>query len=210
MKHQTPPTHRQPSVDRHGHRWILPVFFLARAARGELDTNDLTGLAPPYGELAPTFWEQYGMALIFGGLALLGGSLLYWRVKSRPAVPSVLAPEVEARQALAICSSRPEEGKLLSEVSRVLRRYLAAVFDLPTGEVTTAEFCVRLAASDSAGTELAATAARFLRECDERKFAPRPPGTPLNAVAKATELIELAESRRTTQAIESRQTRPAP
>jgi hypothetical protein len=209
MKHQSPTTHRRPTVDRRGRWWFLPVIFLARATHGQLGTNDVSVLAPPYGELAPTFWEQYGMAVLLGSVALLVVALLYWRVRSRPAAPAVLAPEVEARQALSACSSQPEEGKLLSEVSHILRRYLAEAFALPDDEVTTVEFCMWLAASGRAGTEVAASAARFLRECDQRKFAPRPDGGPLNAVAKALELIELAETRRAAQANELRQAQPA-
>jgi hypothetical protein len=131
-----------------------------------------------------------------GGLALLVFEVIYWGARLRPAAPVVLAPEIVARQALSARASQPEDGKLLSEVSRILRRYTAAAFMLPPGEVTTAEFCARLAGNERAGAELGGQIARFLRECDERKFSPVSAAAPLHAVASALDLVDRAEARR--------------
>jgi hypothetical protein len=40
--------------------------------------------------------------------------------------------------------------------------------------------------------------AGFLLQCDERKFAPQPVQPPLGAVTQATQLIDQAETRRST------------
>ena len=188
---------------------FLPAVFWEVAAYGQLNTNGVPALAPPYGELPPTFWEQYEIAIIVGGVIVLVGGLVYLRFRLRPAAPVVLAPEVVARQALSACSSGPEDGALLSEVSRIVRRYAAAAFALPPGEVTTAEFCARLAASETAGTDLAGRLAQFFHECDDRKFAPRPAGSPLHAITRASELIALGEVRRTVTA-QASDSRPSP
>lgn len=212
MDRQPAKTRSRPPINRPACWWFLPVMLMAATAQGQTDSNALPALAPPYGEMPPGFWEQHDAVIIVGVLVLLSLELLYLRSRLRPAAPVVVPAEIEARQALSACSSRPEDGKLLSEVSRILRRYAAAAFAMPPGEVTTAEFCARLAANDMVGAELAGNLARFLRECDERKFAPVPAAAPLNAVARSLDLIALAETRRAAIAreTEARKTPVAP
>ena len=176
--------------------WLWSGVFLGLAANGQVDTNLIPVLAPPAAEMPPTFWEQHQTVIILGGVALLLFEVIYWGARLRPAAPEVLPPETEAREALSACESQPEDGKILSEVSRIVRRYTAAVFALPPGEVTTAEFCARLAGNERAGAELGGRIARFLRECDERKFSPVSAAAPLNAVAGALDLVDRAEARR--------------
>ena len=114
----------------------------------------------------------------------------------RPESKVVLPPETVARQALAKLQPQPEDGKLLSEVSQILRRYVAAAFELPAAEMTTAEFCTALAGNEKIGAELTQTISNFLRECDERKFSLSSAAAPLNAAARALELVASAETRR--------------
>ncbi len=187
------------------------------------DTNPaaldaIARLRPPRGEIPPTFWEQYGLWVMVAACLLLGlaGAAVWFF--NRPGQPIPLALEAQARQALRGLPQQPEDGVVLSGVSQILKRYVAAAFGLPAGELTTSEFCRALAGHEPVGPELSAAFADFLRHCDERKFAPRPPslqatarraGLPrhseakaggplpaLNAVAQAFGLIELAEARR--------------
>ena len=190
------PTANRPPVRWSARLWLLSGILLGMTANGQLDTNLIPVLAPPAAEVPPTFWEQHQTAIILGGLALLVFEVIYWGARLRPAAPAVLPPETEARQALSACASQPEDGKLLSEVSRILRRYTAAAFMLPPGEATTAEFCARLAGNERIGAELGGHIAHFLRECDERKFSPVSVAAPLNAVTSALDLVERAETRR--------------
>ena len=176
--------------------WLLSGVFGAMAVHGQVDTNLIPVLAPPAAEMPPSFWEQHQTAIILGGLALLVFEVIYWGARLRPVAPVVVAPEAEARQALSACASLPEDGKFLSEVSRILRRYLVAAFALPPVEATTAEFCTRLAGNERIGAELGDRITRFLRECDERKFSPASAAAPLNAVASALDLVDRAEARR--------------
>jgi hypothetical protein len=206
---QTPIARSRRSSGRCALWWFLTAVFWEAAAYGQLNTNDIPPLAPPYGELPPTFWEQYEMAILVGGGILLAGGLVCLRFRLRPAAPVVLAPEIAARQALSACSSRPEDGALLSEVSHVVKRYAAAAFALPADEVTTAEFCARLAANESVGADLASRLAQFFQECDDRKFAPRLASSPLHAITRASELIALGEARRTLTA-QASDSRPSP
>ena len=105
---------------------------------------------------------------------------------------------------------------VLSEASQILRRYVAAAFAWPPAELTTAEFSAALAGDEKIGPELARTLSNFLRECDERKFAPAgvvgvqasacsdsAPATPGTlkrelqpAAVRALELVSAAEARR--------------
>ena len=166
-------------------------------------TNALPALAPAYGKIPPTFWEQHGTAMLIGGLVLVVlAALLIWRfLQPKPAV--VLPPEVLAREALSKLQGRPEDGKTLSEVSQILRHYIGTAFELPNGELTTAEFCAVIADNEPMGSELVQTIASFLRECDVRKFSPANAVAPLNAVPRALELVSLVEQRRTESAVKT-------
>ncbi len=177
-------------------------------------TNALPALAPPYGEIPPTFWEQHGTTILAGGVALIAlAALILWKVL-QPKPPVTRPPEIVAREALTALLRQPEDGKLLSEVSQILRRYVITAFELPAAELTTTEFCAALAGTEKIGAELAQIISGFLRECDVRKFSAavrspafmrlEPPegGTPhflspLNAATRALELISLAEKRLT-------------
>ena len=113
-----------------------------------------------------------------------------------PIQTTVRPSEADARSALAKLTHQPEDGKLLSEVSQILRRYVAAAFELPSGEMTTVEFSAAIAGNEKIGAELAQTISSFLRECDERKFSPVNSSAPLSAATRALELISLAEKAR--------------
>jgi hypothetical protein len=177
------------------------VVFLPAAVLAAPDS--IPPLAPPRGEIAPTFWEQHGLWVVIGGvgLAALGAGLI-WLLR-RPKRPVVVPPEVQARQTLEPLRQRPEDGVVLSQVSQVLRHYVAAAFALPEGELTTAEFCRALDGNEQLGAELSRAVGDFLRQCDQRKFAPAPLAAPpaartppLRAVSQVLELIDAAEARR--------------
>jgi hypothetical protein len=153
-------------------------------------------LAPPRGAMLPTFWEQYGLWIVLGGVALAAlavGLIWLWR---RPRATAPVSPETQARQALEPLRQRIEDGAVLSRVSQILRHYVTAAFGLPDGELTTTELCRALNERPQLGPEFPAAVGDFLRECDRRKFAPAPPAPPLDAVAQALKLIEMAEALR--------------
>ena len=168
------------------------LFFISSVIGLPLcaQTNDLLTLVPAYGEIPPTFWEQHKAIVIIGIFAfLLLAALVVWKIFNPKPAP-VLPPETIAREALARLRAQPEDGKLLSEVSQILRRYIGAVFGFPGGEMTTAEFCCAISRHEKTGTELSGTIASFLRECDVRKFSPVNSATPVNAVHRALELVK--------------------
>jgi hypothetical protein len=158
-------------------------------------TDSLPALAPPYGELPPSFWQQHQTTIIITSFALLAFALLFLKLLLRPVRPVNLPPDAVARQALAGMQNQPEDGKILSAVSQALRRYVAEKFDLPAGGLTTAEFCVLIAGNKSLDAELAGAISGFLRECDVRKFSPAISAAPLDAATRALELVALAEQR---------------
>ena len=171
--------------------WIFLFFcFFTLSGFAQAAINDLPALVPAYGEISPTFWEQNRTVVIIDVFVFLAVTVaVAWEIfKPKPAL--VLPPEKIAREALTKLRAQPEDGKLLSEVSQVLRRYVGAVFGFPGGEMTTAEFCVAISGREKIGTELAGATASFLRECDGRKFSSANSATPVNAVNRALELVK--------------------
>jgi hypothetical protein len=183
--------------------WTLPCVLgmlvphaLFAAATNTPGPDEIPALRPPHAELAPTFWELYGWWVILAGVfVLLLVCAAVWFL-TRPKPPVLVPPEVQARQALEALRQQPEDGAVLSQVSQILRHFLTAAFNLPPGEVTTAECCRAIAGHGQVGPELAAALSEFLRQCDQRKFSPPPPAPPLSAVAQALKLIEQAQARR--------------
>ncbi len=173
---------------------LISFLFLPLAVIAA-DTNDLPKLIPAYGELPSSFWEQHQTAIIIAGFAFLTFLFLFVKTMLRPESPKILPPQTVARQALAKLQDQPEDGKLLSEVSQILRRYFSAVLRLPATEMTTAEFCAALASDEQIGAELAQRISSFLRVCDQDKFAPKILAPPMNAVDRAQELISRSEAR---------------
>ena len=178
--------------------WMfLPLAFFALSLSAQTSpTNLLPPLAPAYGEIRPTFWEQHGTAVLIVGFVFIALAGLAFALLSRPQPPVMVPPEVLAREKLAGWLQEPENGKLLSEISQTLRRYIVAAFMLPGRELTTVEFSAMLADSQKVGRELAQAVAVFLRECDQRKFSPAGQSTPLNAASRALEIVDQAEKQR--------------
>ena len=176
---------------------ILPaILLLLQLVAKAADTNALPALAPAYGEIPPTFLKLHQTAIIIGGFALIAFVFLFVKTLLRPESKTVLLPESVARDALAKLLRPPEDGKLLSAVSQILRRYIVVAFEFSAAEMTTKEFCAALAANEKIGAELAESISSFLRECDERKFSPTKSPQPINAASRALELIALAENQR--------------
>jgi len=171
---------------------VLPL----QAATKSESENELLQLSPPLAELPPTFWEQYGtwvvIAVIF--LPVLVGVAVWLLFRPKPSVPVPI--EILTRSELEALRQRSEDGQVLSQISRVLRRYVAGAFALPPDELTTSEFCRAISDHEKIGSDLAARAADFLRQCDELKFAPPGAPLPIGAAACALELVELGEVRR--------------
>jgi hypothetical protein len=177
---------------------IFFFFFATRlfAATNLVSADDIPPLRPPRGELAPTYWEQHGAwPFVLGAVGvLLAGAVVWLLLRPRPAAP--VPPAVAAHRALDPLANQPENGIVLSRISQVVRRYFSAAFDLPPGELTTAEFSRELEGRRQVGAALSTAVHAFLRECDRRKFAPSPPPAPLGAAGLATRLIDQAEARR--------------
>jgi len=172
---------------------LAGILFLPFAVIAA-DTNALPPLVPAYGEIPPTFWEQY-KALVMTGACVFVFFLalgVWFLLKPRP--PVLLSPAFIAREALKKLQHQPEEGRLLSEVSQIFRRYVGAVFGFPAGEMTTAEFSAALAADTRAGPQVAEVLTSFLHACDKDKFTAHNAAPPLNAVERALQLVEQIES----------------
>lgn len=174
---------------------LLSLPFVALAA----DTNDLPALVPAYGEIPPTFWQQHKVAIIVGGfLFIIAQSFVLWKFLMR-LQPKVEPVENLTRAALTDLLNEPEDGKLLSDVSRILRVYFGKQFQMSGEEATTAEFIAALARNEKIPVSLGEKIASFLRECDARKFSPASIAPELDAVERALDLVNEAEKLRTKQ-----------
>jgi hypothetical protein len=179
---------------------LLAAQPLFAAATNAPANDEIPPLRPPHAEIPATFWDQYSAWVILAGvlvMALVGAIIWFF---TRPKPPVVVPPDLLARKALEPLRQQPEDGALLSRVSQVLRHYVAAAFDLPPGELTTAEFCGAITGHPLIGPELSAALSAFLRLCDQDKFSPPAPVPPLSAVAQALKLIDQAQARRLTLA----------
>lgn len=174
---------------------FFAVGLLHAQSNSPVDETEIPKLAPPCPVLPPTFWEQNGAAILWAGIAALLLVILIVWLKLRPRPAAVIPPEAQARRALEALRSRPEDGAALSQVSQILHRYFRAAFELPPGELTTAEFCRVLANDEKTGPELSAAVSDFLRRCDNHKFS-KTAIEPLGAAAQALELVAQAEARR--------------
>lgn len=133
------------------------------------------------------------MAVLAGVLILIAlASVLAWFILN-PGPQPVLPPAIVAREALVKCAARPEDGKVLSEVSQALRQYFGAALEFPSGELTTDELCRELEHTQKITPRLTRDVSDFLRACDERKFSPAVSSSPLNAAGRALEFVALTE-----------------
>jgi hypothetical protein len=177
-----------------------PVFVGACGLAGQLQaqpSNAVPALIPAYAELPMTFWERHGTFVIIGVIAFfILAAFAVWK-RWQPQPPVILPPETVARAALQKLLPAAENGKVLSEVSQILRRYVIAAFGLPAAEMTTKEFCAVISGHEKIGAELAGKISGLLHVCDRDKFSPKSVAPPINAVDRAGELIALAESART-------------
>ena len=188
--------------------WLLaPVLTLP--ASDPTVPDDIPPLRPPHAEIPPTFWEQHSvLVILLAALLLVLVCAAAWFV-TRPKPLAIVPPKVQARQALEPLRQQPEDGALLSRVSQILRHYVAAAFNLPPGELTTAEFCRAVTGHTQIGPDLSAALSEFLRLCDQDKFSPPASVPPLSAVDRALKLIDRSQARRLAIARQADSSSPA-
>ena len=170
------------------------LIFAARTTLAQ-STNDVPPLLPALPEIPPTIWEQHGVmivVLIVVAVVLLGAAI-WWLLQPKP--PGLVPIEIQTRNELELLRLPTEDGKTVSRVSQVLKHYFAVAFELPSGEMTTAEFSRAVAGSEKVGRELATSLSEFLYECDEQKFSPNAE-VQTSVCSRASELVEQGERRR--------------
>jgi hypothetical protein len=178
---------------------IATFFLLLPAAVFAAGTNDLPALIPPYPEIPPTFWQQHKLAVIIGGfLFIVVQSLWLYKLLMR-LQPKVEPVENLTRAALTSLLNEPEDGKLLSEVARILRSYFGKQFQMAGETATTAEFVAALEQNQKLDAGLKTKVAAFLRECDAQKFSPAAENQEIDAVERALDLVNEAEKIRAGQ-----------
>jgi len=176
---------------------LLPFASTVLAAETNAELLDkIPPLKPPRTEIPPSFWEQHGIAITLSAIAAVLVVAAVVSFLARPKQTIVAPPAALAREALNFLHGQPEDGFVVSRVSQIVRRYIAAEFSLGSDELTTSEFERVVAGSEKVGDEVKTQVASFLRDCDQRKFSPSPPAPPLNAVSTASRLVDLAEARK--------------
>ncbi len=172
---------------------LVFAFVCGLPLRG---AEEIPELRPPRGILLPSFWEQHGWLVVLGAVAVLGAIAMgVWRWR-RPKPVVEVPPEAAARQALEALRPRPEDVALVGEVSRIVRRYLTAVFVLQNDELTTEELLKEVRACFQSDPDLLAALGKLLHESDTRKFAPLPQPAEGPIVPRALELIARLQSHR--------------
>lgn len=173
---------------------LIKTSAVAQTPRG--DTNEIPPLRPPHAEIPPSWWELHGAnVLIAVAVAVVViGLLVWWLLRSRP--KATQPPEVIATNTLSRLTKEPENGAILSQVSRAVRQYFGSAFSLPPREMTTREFCEAVHQEAAVGRPLADEVSQFLEECDRRKFARTRETAPMGAATQALGLVESAEKRR--------------
>lgn len=181
---------------KRGVGWLMFICAVVLPAVTHGQGHEIPPLQPPHGELAPTYWEQHGWLVLTGAALLLLGLFLFivWLRHPKQVIPE--PPGIVARRALESWRNRPENGALVADVSRVIRRYVMAAFNFTHDELTTTEFRDALQSNIQIAPELAAATGDFLRRCDQWKFAPNPPTPKLGAVTSALELVDKLEMNR--------------
>jgi hypothetical protein len=171
--------------------WLVAVTVVpALAADPEVK------LLPPHGELPPTFWQQHGALVVLGALLVLGVVAVALWLLFRPKPVVEMAPAVEARQDLEPLRDISEDAAVLGSVSRIVRRYFVRACALSASEPTTSELVLALSNRSDVQPDISSRVGELLRQCDERKFSTTTAAQPLSAVARAFELIALAEAQR--------------
>jgi Domain of unknown function (DUF4381) len=166
-------------------------LFALKAAGGE----GLPDLLPPHAELPPTYWDQHGWQIIAAGIVVFAVVvlLIVFLCTRRRKPPVLPPPAMRARRELEALRGSTEDGTLLVKVSGIFRDYVLCVCGLPPAELTTAEVREVIQASPRFNPGLASDINGFLRQCDERKFAPAPPAPTTGVVTAALALIDQVE-----------------
>lgn len=176
---------------------LLIGAFVLVAARSFAQTPDeAPELRPIRAELPPTFWERHaGTVILYSveGVAFVG--LIAW-LFLKPKPRAVVPIEIQTREELEALRKQSEDGTTLSNVSRCLRRYFAVAFDLPPGELTTAEFSRALMTNEKINSSLADRVIAFLQQCDVAKFSPAQWMSAGSSIAEALEIVTQSEARR--------------
>ena len=135
-------------------------------------SDALLRLRPPRGEIPPTFWERNSGWIMAAGLLLLVAIAAARLVAhAAQAAGGSAARRAGTQGAGAAARTAGERGRAEPGLANpaTLR---GAAFALPPGEMTTADFCRAIAGQARVGDELSSALSDFLRNCDERKFAP--------------------------------------
>ena len=178
---------------------IATLFLLLPSAIFATGTNDLPALLPAYPEIPPSFWEQHKVAVIIGGFLFIAVQSLWLYKLLMRLQPKVEPVENLTRAALTDLLNEPEDGKLLSEISRILRGYFGKQFQTAGETATTAEFIAALKKNEMLDAGLKTKVAAFLRECDAQKFSPAANKSEIDAAEHALDLVNEAEKVRAGQ-----------
>jgi len=174
---------------------IATLLELAARTTSAQSQDDVPPLLAPLNEIPATVWEQHGLLIVvLGSLGIVVVvAAIWWVLQPKPTVPVPI--EIQTRNELELLQLPAEDGKTVSRISQALKHYFVVAFDLPSSEMTTTEFNCAFAASENAGSDLAADVSDFHRQCDERKFSPSA-GVQASACSRALELLQQGEARR--------------
>jgi len=183
-------------VRRYFHQALWCLAWCAVLTSALAQEEKIPPLRPPRPELRPSFWELHRWQMVLAVAVVLAAVGVWTRWRGRPKPVITIPPETVARNLLERLRSRPENLTVAAEVSRIVRRYVTAAFNLPPDELTAAELRRALEKSQ-VSPDLVSAISDFLQRCDEWKFAPVEATPPLGGVVTgACELIDKTEASR--------------
>lgn len=201
MKRRAKPPHFQMSARR---QFVsaLPFWFVLVSCPVSVFAQPPPALRPPRGEIDPTFLEKHGWLVAIIAFAAIVAIALLVILLCRPKRKRIESPEALARRSLMALQNRSEDGALIMQVSQIFRRYVIFAFELPAGELTTAELNQALEPLPKTDPALVTAIGDFLRRRDEEKFAPHSRPPQLHAASRALELLEKIEVHRRRASLE--------
>jgi len=174
-----------------------------------LAAAEIPELLPMREEIQPTFIEKHGWWPVIGmAAAVIAVAVTATLLLRRRRAAEIIPADAIARHALEALRGRAEDTVLVQKVTEIVRRYVIGVFVPAHDELTTDELG-RLLKDDARvqpGTRTAL--AKFLKYCDEQKFAPTPAAPTPGLVEQALELVRQLEADRTA-ALPATMARPA-
>jgi hypothetical protein len=153
----------------------IDVQVTTQVQKADLKTlQDIPGIETLPPDPESTNWLPLGVLSAVGTLIILG---ILLRLRRRPGRPPLLPPDQVALQrldelTLSTTATPDQVAAFYNQLSRILRDYLQAHWELPAEGCTSAELCDLLARQHHVPEQLLAQVRNLFQQCDLARFTP--------------------------------------